>query len=257
MLVDVHAHLDRYPPGEVEEVVARARAAGVTTLVTVGTDLDSSREARHLAERFEGVHFSVGVHPHDSEKVSPGPEAYFAALREVAGSPRAVAVGETGLDYFRDYAPRDIQSTVFERQIALAQELGLPLIIHSRSAWDDTVALLEAAGDPPGIFHCFSGGPAEVAYLVELGYYASFAGNVTYPKAAALLEAAALVPGDRLLIETDCPFLSPQAVRGTTNEPANLVHTAAAIAGARGITLDALARMTSENARRVLSLGPL
>jgi TatD DNase family protein len=222
-VIDTHAHVA--DDAEVE----RARAAGVTRILTVGTDLDDCRRALALAERHEGVHAILGFHPHAAATVT-GEE--LAELRELHGHPKAVAVGETGLDWFRDYAPRDDQLRVFAAQLELAAELGKPAVIHTRAADEDTLAGLR---DFPGtvVLHCFSS-PHLLPEALARGWYVSFAGNATFPKATELRLAATQVPADRILAETDSPYLAPQAVRGQRNEPANVVHTVAALAAARG-----------------------
>lgn len=227
-MIDTHAHLDAFQdPGE---VLARARAAGVSRVVTVATTVPSAREALELCDREEGVYAALGVHPHEAGSAG---ERDLAALRELLAHPKAVAVGETGLDYYRDLAPRERQAEVFRSQRVLAAELGLPVVVHTRAADDETAAALrELPDDVPVVLHCFSSsGLLEPA--LERGWYVSFAGNVTYPKASGLRQAAARVPADRLLAETDSPYLAPQPVRGRRNEPAYVVHTLAALAEAR------------------------
>jgi TatD DNase family protein len=225
-MIDTHAHL---APDEAEEVLARAHAAGVGRVVTVATTIAGAHEALDLAALYDGVHASLGIHPHEA---GGGEASRLGELRELLGRPGAVAVGETGLDYFRDYAPRDAQRRLFDAQLGLASELAKPVVIHTRAADDDTVeALAGFAGTV--VLHCFSS-PALLGPALERGWYVSFAGNVTYPKAPELREAAALVPADRLLAETDSPYLAPQPVRGSRNEPAYVMHTLEALAAARG-----------------------
>jgi len=226
-VTDSHAHVDacEEPP---DSLVERAHAAGVTRIVSVGTGLDSCRDTLAIAARHESVFAALGVHPHQADDDDAD---RVAELRELLADDRAVAVGETGLDYYRDYAPRDRQLLLFERQLELAEELGKPVVIHTRAASDDTAAALEPFGGTV-VLHCFSA-PELLPVALDRGYYVSFAGNVTYPKAEELREAARTVPADRLLVETDSPYLSPQPRRGRPNEPANVVHTAAALAHAR------------------------
>ena len=227
-MIDTHAHLDACagPPGAVLE---RARTAGVERVITVGTGIDSCRTALRLADEEAGVYAALGIHPHDADTDDA---QRLDELRELLAHDRAVAVGETGLDHYRDYAPRAAQLRLFEEQLALADEVGLPVVIHSRAAARDTAdALDDFDGDV--VLHCFSE-PELLDVALERGYYVSFAGNATYPKAAALRDAARRVPADRILFETDCPFLAPQPVRGRPNEPAYLVHTADALADVRG-----------------------
>jgi TatD DNase family protein len=245
-MIDTHAHLD---PSSAEEVLARARAAGVDRVVTVATSIDGARSALGLADVDPGVFAALGIHPHNAASPDAG---RLDELRELLGSPRAVAVGETGLDYFRDYAPRDAQQRLFEGQLELAAELGKPVVIHTRAADDDTLATLNRF-DGRVILHCFSS-PRLLEPALERGWYVSFAGNVTYPKAPELRAAARLVPADRLLAETDSPYLAPQPVRGRTNEPAYVVHTLAALAQARGEDADELAARIDANAAAAFNL---
>jgi TatD DNase family protein len=245
-VIDTHAHLDASTAAAQLE---RARAAGVGRVIAVGTTIESCRAALALAGRHDGVYACVGIHPHEAG----GAEAErLDDLRDLLRHPKAVAVGETGLDHFRDYASHDAQRRLFERQLALARACGKPVVIHTRAADDDTVAGL-AGHEGTVILHCFSS-PALLPEALERGYYVSFAGNVTYPKAEALREAARQVPLDRLLAETDAPYLAPQPVRGRTNEPANVVHTLAVLAQARGEDADELARQIDENAARAFGL---
>ncbi len=226
-MIDTHAHLDALddPAG----AVARARAAGVRRILTVGTSPDEWREVLALADAHDGVYAILGVHPHES--ATAGPEA-LEELRRLQGHPKAVAVGEVGLDWFRDYAPRETQQALFAAQLELAAELGKPVVIHTRAADDDTRAAL-ADFDGTIVLHCFSS-PHLLPTALDRGWYVSFAGNATYKNAADLRLAATQVPADRILAETDTPYLAPQAVRGRTNEPAYVRFTLAALAQARG-----------------------
>lgn len=248
-MIDTHAHLDACTRSP-SELLERAQATGVQRVVTIGTGIESSRAALELCARNEGVYAALGIHPHDAGEASP--EA-LGALRRLLDDPNAVAVGETGLDYYRDYAPRERQATVFRQQAELAAELGKALVVHTRAATEDTLAILAEVDPPTVILHCCSD-PALVPVARERGYYVSFAGNVTYPKAASLRLAAAEVPSDRLLAETDSPFLAPQPVRGKENEPANVRHVMAVLAGARGVEPGALERIVDENASRAFGL---
>jgi TatD DNase family protein len=245
-VIDTHAHLD---PDEADEVLARAREAGVERVITVATLLADARAALALAERHEGVYACLGIHPHNAGE----PDAQrLDELETLLEHERAVAVGETGLDYFRDYAPRDAQRRLFARQLELAREHGKPVVIHSRAADDDTLAVLTGF-DGTVVLHCFSSPPL-LEPALEHGWYVSFAGNVTYPKAEELRAAAARVSGDRLLAETDSPYLAPQPVRGRPNEPANVVHTVAALAQARGEEVATLAAQIDANATAAFAL---
>jgi TatD DNase family protein len=247
-LTDTHAHLDACA-APAEEVVARARAVGVDRIVAVGSGLDSCRETLAIAAREPGVWAALGIHPHQAG--DPDAER-LDELRELLADERAVAVGETGLDFYRDYAPRDRQRELFRRQLELATELGKPVVIHTRDADDETALALEAF-DGTVVLHCFSSPPL-LPTALERGYYVSFAGNVTYPKAEELRDAARQVRADRLLAETDSPYLSPQPRRGRPNEPANLVHTVAVLAEARREDPDELAARLDANALAAFSL---
>jgi TatD DNase family protein len=249
-VIDTHAHLDALDEA-VPEVLARARAAGVERVIAVGSGIESCRRSLAICEREEGVFAALGIHPHQAGESGARD---LAELRQLLGHPRAVAVGETGLDHYRDYAPRELQRSLFGAQAALAAELGKALVVHSRAADRETAAvLLDAAGDVPVILHCFSS-PGLFAAALERRYYVSFAGNVTYPKAGDLRAASAKVPADRLLAETDSPYLAPQPVRGGRNEPANVVHTVAALAAARGEEPDALEQTIDANASAAFGL---
>jgi TatD DNase family protein len=247
-LTDTHAHLDACAePADV--LVARARAAGVERIVAVGSGLDSCRETLAIAAREQGVFAALGIHPHQAAGENAG---LLDELRELLGHDRAVAVGETGLDFYRDYAPHDRQRELFERQLELAAALGKAVVVHTRAASDETADAL-AGFEGTVVLHCFSA-PELLPAALERGYYVSFAGNVTYPSAELLREAARRVPGDRLLVETDSPYLAPQPRRGRPNEPANVVHTAAALADARGEDVEDLAARLDANATVAFSL---
>jgi TatD DNase family protein len=248
-LIDTHAHLDACAE-PAEMLVARARAAGVERIVSVGSGLDSCRETLAIATRQQGVFAALGIHPHqagddDADRLDE--------LRELLGDEHVVAVGETGLDFYRDYAPHDRQRELFARQLELATELGKAVVVHTRAASEETTQALEGFENTV-VLHCFSA-PELLPVALERGYYVSFAGNVTYPSAAELREAARLVPPDRLLVETDSPYLAPQPRRGRPNEPANVVHTAAALAEARGEGADELAARLDANATAAFSLA--
>ena len=247
-MTDSHAHLDACEE-PASALVERAQAVGVTRIVTIGTGIDSCRAALALAEENDGVYAALGVDPHraaslDAERLDE--------LRELLGHPKVVAVGETGLDTVRRLATPEEQLGVFEAQLALADDLSLPVVIHSREAAEETAAAL-APFEGTVILHCFSS-PDLLPAALERGYYVSFAGNATYPQAADLREAAAAVPEDRILVETDSPYLSPQAVRGRPNEPAHLVHTIASLAEVRGEEPGTLAERTHANAAAAFHL---
>jgi TatD DNase family protein len=248
-VIDTHAHLDACAE-PADELVARAHKAGVDRIVSVGSGLDSCRETLVIAGRHDGVFAALGIHPHQAAELDAN---RLAELRELLADERAVAVGETGLDFYRDYAPRDRQRELFERQLELATELGKPVVVHTRAASEETAAALEPFSGTV-VLHCFSA-PELLPVALERGYYLSFAGNVTFPKAEELREAACAVPGERLLAETDSPYLSPQPRRGRPNEPANVVHTIAALAESRGEDATELAARLDTNASAAFGLA--
>lgn len=247
-MIDTHSHLDMCE-APVAELVERARSAGVTRLATVGADPEAIPRALAAAEEHEEVIAIVGRHPHSAGGFDePGLEEIELA----AGHLRARAIGETGLDYHRDHAPRDDQRRAFEAQLGLAARVGLPVVIHTRAAEDDTIAFLDEHADGLDvILHCFSM-PDRLDECVEQGWWISFAGNVTYPKARDLAIAAQRVPAERLLVETDAPYLTPQAVRKERNQPAFVVHTARFVAEQRGIEYGELEQLVERNAAALL-----
>jgi TatD DNase family protein len=248
-VIDTHAHLDG-GTDEAASVVRRATDAGVTRIVAVGSGIDSCRVTLRLAHEHDGVYAALGIHPHQAG----GDDANrLEELRELLRDDRAVALGETGLDFYRDYAPHGAQLELFERQLALAQELEKPVVVHTRAADEETSRALERFGGTV-VLHCFSS-PGLLPVALERGYYVSFAGNVTYPKAVELRAAAAEVPADRLLAETDSPYLAPQPMRGRENEPANVVHTLAALAEARGEDPSVLEAQIDTNATAAFGLS--
>ena len=250
MLVDSHCHLDYFnQPGEVEQVVARAKAAGVGEMVTIGVTLSQSKQAVDIAEKFDNVWACVGVHPDHAADVLPvvTPEA----LVELTQHPKVIGLGESGLDYFHDKAPKDIQAENFRAHIRAAHASGLPLCIHARNADEDIVRVLkeerERGGEFGFLLHCFSSTRALAEAAVEMGGYISFSGMLTFPKAPDIRDIAKDVPEERLLVETDSPYLAPVPFRGKRNEPAYTVHTAALLAEIKGLTPEALAELTTRN----------
>ena len=240
-MIDTHCHLEMCG----DDAVA---GHGLTRVATVGIDNEAIEHALALAEAHEEVFAIVGRHPNSSAGFAPDD---LEPIRRAAAHPKAVAIGETGLDYYRDYAPHDDQRRAFEAQIELAREVGKPLVIHTRAAEEDTFGVLaEHAEGVTVVMHCFSAA-ARLDECIERGYMCSFAGNVTYPKATDLQEAAARVPDDLLLVETDSPFLAPQPVRGKPNSPANVVHTARRVAELRGIEYEQLEGLVERNAARI------
>jgi TatD DNase family protein len=254
-LVDTHAHLDEEAfSQDVDEVLARAVSAGVTVMLAVATTLESSRATIALAARVPQVFAAVGIHPNYAVQAQPGD---WEAIEELSASPKVVAIGETGLDRYWDHTPFDVQLDYFRRQIELAKHRDLPFIVHCREAEPDVVAVLREAagtGQLKGIMHSFCGGRATLDAALELGLHISFAGMLTFKKNAELRELAKTVPLERLLVETDSPYLAPQPHRGKRNEPAFVRHTAECLAESHGRTLDEMATITTANARRLLGL---
>jgi TatD DNase family protein len=247
-VIDSHTHLDRGPAPEAE-LVAAARAVGVTRILTIGIDERSRRAALVAAEAHPEVFAAIGHHPNNATGYD---DAITAEVRALATHPRCLAIGETGLDDYRDYAPRADQERAFRAHIEMARELGKPLVIHTRAAEDDTIATLaEHAAGLEVVLHCFSM-PDRLDECLDHGWWISFAGNVTYPKAQDLAAAAERVPLDRLLVETDAPYLTPQAVRKERNQPAYVVHTARFVAERRGIAYEELEAAVETNATRLL-----
>ncbi|TWT33312.1 TatD family hydrolase [Blastopirellula retiformator] len=252
-LFDTHAHLfDEALLTQIDDVVARAKEAGVERMLVVGTTADDSQQAIELAERFPEICATVGIQPNNCAEVQPGDWERIVAMLD---HPRVVALGETGLDRYWDYAPFDLQQDYFDRHLRLSQERDFPFIVHMRDCGDDIVTMLqEAAKRAPlrGVMHSFTGEPALLQQCLELDMYISFAGMVTFKKSGDLREVAAMVPKDRILIETDSPYLSPEPVRGKRpNEPAYVAHTAACVAAARGESLDEFVKLATENAYRL------
>jgi TatD DNase family protein len=245
-VIDTHAHLDALD--DPAAAVARAREAGVTRIVTIGTDPISWARTLPIVEEHDGVYGVMGLHPHEAAA-----DFDSDTLERLLGHPKIVAVGEIGLDYYRDYAPHDAQTKRFIFQLGLAKRAQLPVVIHNRAADDDTVSILRQWFDGTVVLHCFSS-LLLLPEAVESGWYVSFAGNVTYANAEDLRNAARAVPAELILAETDCPYLSPQPVRGETNEPAYVVHTVAALAEARGDDTDALAAQIDANASAAFGL---
>lgn len=257
MLIDTHCHLD-FPDfaAERDDIVARAHAAGVKQMITISTRVRKFPEILAIAEKYPTVFCSVGTHPHNADEELDIP---VSELIELARHPRVVAIGEAGLDYFYDNAPREAQAIGLRNHIAAARDTGLPLVIHSRSADEDMAAILTeetGKGAFPFLLHCFSSGPELARIGVELGGYVSFSGILTFPKSEELREIAKTVPLERMLVETDAPYLAPKPFRGKRNEPAYVAHTAAVLAETVGISAEEIARITTENAFRIFSKMP-
>ena len=257
-LIDSHCHLDSTEFNEDRDaVIERALAAGVEHMMAIGTgdgppDLEAGLR---LADKHSAFYATVGVHPHDAAKAR---QEDFKRLAELIQHPKALAVGEIGLDYHYDFSPRQVQKSAFIGQMEIAAGAKKPIVIHTREAWDDTLALIEQHWTPHGIggiMHCFSGSPEEARRALDLGFYLSFGGIVTFPKALAVQEAAKSAPRDRILLETDAPYLAPVPKRGKRNEPALIVHTARKLAELRGESYEELCNATTENFRRLLLLN--
>jgi TatD DNase family protein len=246
--VDSHCHL-QLAGGD--EHVTRARAANVAWMVCVGTDLETSQAALTLADRHHDVFAAAGLHPHEASKLA----LEWPLLEPLVVSDRCIAIGECGFDLYYEHSPRDEQETAFRFQIRLAHRTGKPLVIHSRDAWDDTFRVLDDEGVPERtVFHCFTGGPEEAKAAVERGCHLSFSGIVSFKNAGDLREAARLAPADRILVETDSPFLAPEPHRGRQNEPAFVPDVGAALARARGVEAEEIADLTRSNAARVFGV---
>jgi TatD DNase family protein len=250
-VIDSHCHLDsKQFDQDRDAVIERALEAGVESMVAIGTgDGPPDLEAGiRLADRYPCFYATVGVHPHDAAKATP---ETFTRLRELLKHPKVIAIGEIGLDYHYDFSPREVQRDVFIEQMRIAAEARKPIVIHTREAWADTTALLRQNWAGSGIMHCFSGGLAEAREALDLGFYLSFGGILTFPKAIELREAARAAPEDRILVETDAPYLAPVPKRGKRNEPAFMLETARKLAELRGVSVESIAQATGENFRHL------
>jgi len=238
-LVDSHCHInaDQFDSDR-DTAIERALAAGVDRMMVI--------DAPEFAEQHECMYATIGVHPHEASKAT---EETLARVREMTRHPKVLAVGEIGLDYHYDFSPRDVQMDVFRRQLEIAHEAGLPIVIHTREAWEDTLTTIGQVGNLPhgGIMHCFTGDAAQARQALEMGFHLAFGGVLTFPKAESVREAARITPEDRLLIETDCPYLAPVPYRGKRNEPSFVVEVARRLAEVRGTTLEAIAEVTTRN----------
>jgi len=255
VITDTHAHLYwKSFDADRAEVLARARAAGVERIVVVGTDVATSRAAFELCAGGSGLFPTAGIHPHDAASAD---DAAREAIRELCSREECVAVGETGLDFFKEFSPREAQRACFRWQLELARELDKPVVVHSRDAHEATVELLRSVPGVRGVMHCYTMGAAELPAYLELGFFVSFSGVVTYPKNEANREAAREVPLERLVVETDCPYLAPQGRRGQRNEPAFVLGVLEELARVRGVALESLAEASSANAARLFGLPAL
>jgi TatD DNase family protein len=255
MFVDSHAHLDdpRFNDDR-EAIIQRAWDAGIRRILTIGNGSgpDGMGCGIPIAEKYDWIFTSVGVHPHDAVKLEDG---HMQLMGELADHPKVIAIGETGLDYHYDNSPRDVQRAVFRRQVELAVSLDLPVIVHTREADDDTIDILRQTAPRRGVLHCFTSGDALADFAVENGFMISFSGIVTFPNARRLADTARRMPSDKVLVETDCPYLAPIPHRGRRNEPAFVADTARFVAEARGMSVEALAAETSANFARLFSVS--
>jgi TatD DNase family protein len=252
--IDTHCHLDMEPyADDLEEVLARARLHGVTRIITVGIDAESSAKAVCLAEKYPQIFATVGAHPHNAAGLS---DVDYLLLEKLAAHPKVVAYGEIGIDLFHNFSPPDLQAEHFSRQVELAKELNLPLVIHDRDAHKEVMRILQKFAPFPagGVMHCFSGDADLASRVIELGFYLSIPGVVTFKKSEMLQEAVRAIPTESLLLETDGPYLAPEPRRGRRNEPSLLLFTAARVAELKSVSLDDLARITTENAEKLFGL---
>jgi TatD DNase family protein len=257
-LIDTHCHLTfEQLAGDIEAVIERSRAAGVVGWITVGTDPQHNRKAVELADRFDNIYATVGIHPHDAKDVTA---KGLTELKELASSEKVIAIGETGLDFHYDFSPRQDQRRVFEAQLEIARELNLPVIIHCREAFDETIDILEQFEGLKGrlkgvVFHCFSGSAQQARIVLDHGFYISFTGVVTFKNAEKTREAAKIVPPDRLMLETDCPYMSPEPMRKQKiNEPALMVHTARFLAVLKEMDENDFARAVTNTSKSFFGL---
>jgi TatD DNase family protein len=250
-LIDSHCHLDDEKfDADREQVIERALAAGVERMMAIGTgdgppDLET---AIRLADRHAFIFATIGVHPHEASKAGPDT---FGQLRDLAAHPKVLAIGEIGLDYHYDFSPREVQRAVFAKQLEIAAETGKPIVIHTREAWPDTMEMLREHWRGAGIMHCFTGDEQQAREALDLGFHLSFGGVLTFPKADAVRQAARITPDDRLLVETDCPYLAPVPHRGKRNEPSFMVETVRRLAEVRGRTVEEMAELTTANFARL------
>lgn len=260
MLIDTHAHLDRDPyKNDVDAVMARAQAAGVGTIVNIAIDPEGIQPVLALARRYPACRAVLGIHPHASGRWHERLEQGLAAVEAALTDPAVVALGEMGLDFYRDYVPHDVQEEVFRQQLRLAQRVKMPIVIHVRWAEERLLQVLDdenlfSGQETVGVIHCFSGGPDFAAQCIERGFYLGFGGVLTYPAAEAVRQAAAWAPLDRIVLETDAPYLAPQSRRGQRNEPAFMVEVAEKLAQVRHLSLAEVKEATTANARRLFGL---
>lgn len=255
MLIDSHAHLEmkEFDPDR-REVIERARLAGVDCIITVGTNADLSRKALAIARQYENIYATIGIHPHD---VANADDKTFDELKTLARDPKVVAYGEIGLDFFRNISPREKQIAMFDRQLELAKELDLPVIIHDREAHQQTLEMVKTARLHRGVFHCFSGDWFMARQCIDLGFHISIPGVVTFNQSKVLQEVVKQAPLESILLETDCPYLTPVPNRGQRNEPSFMIHTAKKVAEIRGINWEKMARAATANTLKLFRIEPV
>ncbi|OGW19989.1 MAG: radical SAM protein, partial [Nitrospirae bacterium GWA2_46_11] len=251
-MIDTHCHLEMRPFDDDREDVIKRAKENLEAVITIGSDFEGSKGAVALAEKYDFVYASVGIHPHDAKDFN---DNIFNQIKAWAKNPKVVAIGETGLDYHYDHSPRDVQKEIFIKQLGYAVESGMPAIIHSREAKEDTLKILKESRVSKGVLHCFSGDMETAEKAMEMGLYISFAGTITFKKALQIQEIAKVIPDEYLLIETDAPYLAPEPFRGKRNEPAFVKHTAEFIAKLRGVSLEDIDRITTLNAKRLFGIG--
>ncbi|MDD5255628.1 MAG: TatD family hydrolase [Candidatus Omnitrophica bacterium] len=251
-LIDTHCHLD-FPDFDLDrkEVLLRAQSDGIINIVNIGSSLAGSRRSIELAAEFPSIYAAVGIHPHEADHAG---ENQVLQLKDLAGSNKVVAIGEIGLDYYKGFSKQENQRPLFISLIRLAKEKGLPLVIHTRQAGQDTLSILKDFMPLSAVVHCFSGDAAFMQECLALGFMVSFTCNITYPKAAGLRELVAAVPAERLMLETDAPFLSPEGLRGRRNEPREVLRLAEEIARLRNTSVEEVARITTDNARKFFKI---
>lgn len=254
-MIDTHCHLEMEPfDGDREEVIKRAKEAGLESIITIGSDFEGNKKAIELSEKYDFVYATVGFHPHDAKDFT---EEAFELIKRLSRKEKVLAIGEIGLDYHYNHSPKHIQRDAFIKQLAYAKEIGYPVVIHSRESKVDTLDILRRSGVNKGVMHCFSGDIDMAQKAMEMGFYISIAGPVTYKNATKLQSIAKLIPDDYLLIETDAPYLTPEPLRGRRNEPAYIIHTASFLAKLRGVSEEDIIRITSVNAKRLFKFGEL
>lgn len=252
-MIDSHCHLEMFE-GKEEEIIKRAYDAGVTSIITISSDKESIDQAIKIAEKYLMVYAAIGIHPHDAIQLD---DKVLQNIFEKSRHPKVIAIGEIGLDYHYNHSPRDVQINAFKSQLKLAKQIGLPVIVHSREAFEDTYNILKESQVKRGVMHCFSGNVYQAKKFIEVGFFISISGVVTFSNANKIKEVAVFVPDENIILETDAPYLAPEPMRGKKNEPAYLVYIAEALAKLRGVTLEDIDRITTVNIKRLFKIGEL